>query len=375
MEHHPNVHSAWQSWSEDQQLHIAIPYSNPWRWRTRRELLHDCVRHLVHSPNVVVHLGELAYGDRDFEVTGPAGIGASLPEYLSGKYHEIQVRTQCELFHKENLTNVIVGRSFPQKYKYGGYCDGDFHFTRHDWALETIHQLQHHAWVQPFSSYADLSGAVYGQAHQPLRVNATFAYNWIRGGYQLPEGWSNGGWKKPGAVIEDGYGGLCPPEQKKVNRYVGATGGCWCFTSEGFNATGGLLDTCILGHGDWFMTFGLVGEEAPDVGASSYTAGYLGSIHKWQQDAARLKKNIGYTDNFAVHHFHGSKYRRFYGQRYKILIDHKFDPNTDLRRDWQGIWQLTGDKPALRDAIRAYFIERSEDSTEIFAAGGERPMI
>ena len=376
--HHPNVHRAWQPWSEDQQLHLAIAYSNPFRWNTRRQLLHDCVRHLVQSPNVVVHLGELAYGDRPFEVTGDAGLLPTLPENLRGKYHEVQLRTNFELFHKENVLNVVMNRSFPPGFKYGGYCDGDFHFSRHDWALETIHQLQHHAWVQPFSSYVDLSGNTYGSAHQPLRVNGTFAHNWVRGGYQLPEGWANGGWKKPGVIAEDEYGGLSLSDTElkpKVNRYVGATGGCWAFTSAGIDATGGLLDTCILGHGDWFMTFGLVGEEAPDVGSSSYSDGYLRSIHKWQQDAAKLKKNIGYTDNFGIHHFHGSKYRRFYGQRYKILIDHKFDPDTDLRRDRQGIWQLTDEKPALRDAIRAYFIERSEDSTEIFAAGGEKAMI
>ena len=115
---------------------------------------------------------------------------------------------------------------------------------------------------------------------------------------------------------------------------------------------GGLLDKCILGHGDWFMTFGLVCEEAPDMHIDSYTADYRAAISAWQANAAKLKKNIGYVDGFAVHHFHGS---------------------TDLRADWQGIYQLTPDKPGLRDDVRRYFISRTEDDPNLY--GSERPLV
>jgi hypothetical protein len=341
----------------------------------------DCVRHLLSLPNVELHVGELAYGQRDFEITGPNGIG-ELPDHFLGRYHEVQFRTDHALFHKENIVEAVISRSFPQDWQYGCYCDGDFHFSRYDWALETIHQLQHHPWVQPYSGYADLSGKTLGTAMRPLRINATFAYNWVQGGYQLPEGWTDGGWKKPTSkVIEDHYGGVFrvvtggEPERKKINKYVGATGGAWAFTKAGYNTTGGLLTTCILGHADWHQTFALVAEAAPDVGTSKYSQGYRHSIAQWQRNALKIKQNIGYTDGFATHGFHGSKYKRFYGKRYEILIQHGFDPYTDLRRDWQGIWQLTDEKPGLRDAIRSYFLERTEDDPTIIEAGGERPLI
>ena len=64
------------------------------------------------------------------------------------------------------------------------------------------------------------------------------------------------------------------------------------------------------------------------------------------------QKNIGYVDCFAIHYFHGSKARRGYSTRDTILARHQFAPTTDLRRDWQGIYQLTPDKPGLRDDIR-----------------------
>ncbi len=349
---HPNVHRPWQRWSEDQTLHVAVPYSNPFRWRTRRELLNDFRRHMKGTPNVVLHVGELAYGDRPFEVTD------------SRNPLDVQLRTNHELFHKENITNAIIARSFPAGWKYGAMIDGDFHMTRHDWALEAIHQLQHHAFVQLFSSYCDLTYPSYG-GHRPLRATASFAHNYISSGCQLPAGYDNGGWKTRGYDSK--------PTKPTGAKYVGATGGAWAFTKQAFNEVGRLLDCCILGHGDWFMAFGLVSEPAPDMRSNWYSPGYQRAIAKWQADAARLQRNVGVVDNFALHYFHGSKSRRAYSTRDAILVEHAFDPLTDLRLDHQGIWQLTTDKPRLRDAIRNYFRSRTEDDPNLY--GAEAPIV
>jgi hypothetical protein len=50
-----------------------------------------------------------------------------------------------------------------------------------------------------------------------------------------------------------------------------------------------------------------------------------------------------------------------------VLRDNDYDPRTDIARDWQGVYQLTGNKPRLRDQIRAYFRDRNEDSPELSA--------
>jgi hypothetical protein len=134
------------------------------------------------AANVHLHVGELGYGDRPFEITDPAQ-----------DPNDLQLRTNHELFHKENVLNRII-QTFPAGWKYGAYIDADFHLTRHDWALETIQQLQHYDFVQPFSSYSDLTGETYGTGHLPLQVNTGFAFNYIQNGYRLPEGYSNGGW-------------------------------------------------------------------------------------------------------------------------------------------------------------------------------------
>src|SRR5271165_603683 len=112
---HPDIHSPWAEWSEDQTLHVAVCYSNPFRWRTRRELANDCIRHLAGSPNVKLYVGELAYGDRPFEVTESPN---PLEGLVESRIKNIQLRTTCELFHKENILNRVI-QTFPAGWKYG----------------------------------------------------------------------------------------------------------------------------------------------------------------------------------------------------------------------------------------------------------------
>ena len=364
MLNHPNVHVPWSSWSEDQALHVASAYSNPFRWRTRRELANNFRRHMLASPNVVLHFGELAYGDRPFEVTG---------DHPS----DVQLRTACELWHKENILNRVI-QTFPPDWRYGMICDADFHMTRPDWALETVQQLQHYDFIQPFSSYVDVAGAVYGQAQLPLRANTAFFFNYVQNGFKVspvyhnatigPDGKILGG--KPGAT--DSYTAAMLPEGVFM-RGTGATGGALAFRRSAFEAVGGLLDRCILGHADWYMAYQLVDVEPPDIHSQKYHPDYQRYVTRWGARAARLNKNVGYVDGMALHFFHGSKTRRAYSSRDAILAKHQFNPYEDLHSDFQGIWKLNPNKPALRDDIRQYFISRSEDDPNLYLP--ERSMV
>ena len=330
--HHPNVSYASQQWSQEALLHVAVAYSNPRRWRTRRELFNNFRRHMAVLPNVMLHVGELAYGDRPFEVTS-----AEHP-------HDLQLRCSEELWHKKNLLNVVIQRCFPADWAYGAYVDADVAFTRTDIALETIQQLQHYDWVQMFSSFTDL-----GQGHIPVMTMPSFAARYAAGDFD--------------GVIDgvDLYGSGVGGAGVKG---VGATGLAWAFRRESFNACGGLLDTCILGSGDWHMAVGLVGKRNihPHVEMQKLSPGYVGAVRTWQARAAKaVNGNVGAVDSYVIHHFHGGRNKRFYGSRWKILADGEFDPARDIFRDWQGIWQLTPEKPLLRETIRRYFRSRRED--------------
>jgi hypothetical protein len=344
MTKHPDVHTPWRTWSEEQILHVAVAYSNPVRWASRRVLMNDFRQHMRASANVVLHVGELAYGDRPFELTGDDP-------------NDVQLRTSHELWHKENILNLVVQR-FPPGWRYGAVIDGDFHMTRRDWALEAIHQLQHYDLVQLFSSYSDLSSE-----HRPFRVMPSFAFNYVKG----VTGADYRKTLRAAAAAPYAYYGGQAAEGKAAAWPVGATGGAWAFRRSAFDAVGGLLDTCILGSADWHMAFGLVGAVDAAAELQNCSRPYVDAVLRWQARAATLKQNIGYIDNHAIHYFHGSKLARAYGSRWRILLDNQYDPRTDVSRDWQGVLQLTGNKPRLRDQIRAYFRDRNEDSLELSA--------
>jgi len=359
---HPDVQGAWSQWSEDQTLHLVLVYNNPFRWESRRTLFNDAVRHFVNTPNVRVYIVELAYDQRPFETAE----FSARPDLTC-----LQLRCDCELWHKENLINVGV-RSFPPDWQYGGYFDADFHCTRHDWALEAIHLLQHHQFVQLFSSYADLA-----TSHKPYRLASSFAWNYLNQ-EEFQRSWEQRR-QKSNPTGDGRYGTRLPKTDKFPFGFPpGATGGGWAWRRQAFNTVGGMLDTCILGSGDWHMAFGLA--ELTNVAAEMKrcTKPYMNAVLQWQNRAARLKEHpgksaIGCVNQFAAHHFHGSKSQRHYGDRWHILQRHEFDPATDLTRDWQGVWRWAGNKPKLRDEVRGYFLSRNEDDPTL--RGGEATLV
>jgi len=327
--------SARRAWARRQTLHVAVVYANPCRWQSRLRLFRQAVRHLRSLPNVKVYVGEVAYGDRPFEVTSP------------DRPTDFRFRVRDVLWHKENVLNQVIAR-FDPGWEYGAYCDGDVTFGRHDVALETVHQLQTYDWVQMFSTYCDL-----GPRHLPLRVVKSFAFRFVSG--ELDD-----------CLCDDAsaYGRRCP---------VSATGLAWAFRRDSFEACGRLLDVCILGSGDWHMAFGLAGRpdcHPPSAELDRVGRPYAEAIRVWQRRAQRaVRQNVGYVDCHVLHHFHGSKHRRGYTTRWTVLRDHAFDPYRDLFPDAQGLYRLTPDKPGLRDAVRRYFLSRSEDSTALYPPG------
>jgi hypothetical protein len=285
-----------------------------------------------------------------FEVTGSSPL-------------DVQFRAKSVLFHKENILNEVI-RTWPRDWKYGAYIDGDFSFIRHDWAIEAIKQLQHHPFVQLFSMYTSLTAKGHGGARASGAGSLSFAATYIDNGHRLPSTAVPGGWSHNVSPNSGGAVSSAPTKQPAPAWIpVGATGGAWAFTREAYEAVGGLMDHCILGHADWFMAFGLVSQPTRGcLALSQYHPNYTAMIEAWQSRAKALNSNIGVVDGFAVHHFHGDIKRRGYETRDQILVDHVFDPIADLRRNAHGIFELTHEKPALRDSIRRYFFARNEDA-------------
>jgi len=111
------------------------------------------------------------------------------------------------------------------------------------------------------------------------------------------------------------------------------------------------------------MAFAMIGEVANTV-HGGMSASFKRRCAEWQDRALRItKREVGFVPGRIEHMFHGPKKRRYYRERWQILIDHNYDPDTDLAYDAQGLPIIVG-KPALEQAIRLYNRSRFEDSIE-----------
>jgi hypothetical protein len=71
-----------------------------------------------------------------------------------------------------------------------------------------------------------------------------------------------------------------------------------------------------------------------------------------------VKGNIGYVDTIAFHLFHGTLKNRHYSKRHTKLKEYNFDPSKHIKRNEDGIYQLSEECPqSIKDWINSYMLE------------------
>lgn len=301
-------------------LYVVTPVNNYLRYRRRYELFEKYVAHMESLPGIVLYVVEVALGERPFAVTDPKN-----PRHL-------QLRTNTVLWHKENMINQCV-EHLPRNWKYVAWVDGDVEFLRRNIAYETIHALQTYDVVQMFYSVANL-----GPKGEILNTHKSFCAQYTEHGFTLPPNF------KKYAVWHPGF--------------------AWACTRKAYNDMGRLLSRAILGAADHHMACALVGAAEQSI-PGNISPAYRKMIMQWADRAEKtINRNIGFVDGTILHGFHGKFADRRYTERWKILVDTDYDPETDIKEDWQGLYTFDKSKPRLRDLIRNYFIERNEDTNE-----------
>ncbi len=294
-------------------LHVVTAIANPIRWESRIRLYREFERHMLASG---VHLTtvECAYGDRPFELAGDPRV------------NHVAVRARSLVWTKENLLNIGISR-LPQDWKYVAWIDADIAFRRADWAAETVHALQQYDIVQPWTDCYDL-----GPRDEHLQAHRSFCKQWME---QQPVG------PGPYRFAHPGY--------------------AWASTRAALEHLGGLIETAALGAADHHMALALAGKMEQSL-PGGIEPGYVRPIAQWQARAtAHIGGNIGCIPGTIEHSWHGAKTRRRYVDRWQVLIRHRFDPFTDLKRNVWGVLELAGNKPGLRRDIDAYMRGRDED--------------
>lgn len=297
-------------------LYVVTCISNPVRYHSRYALYKDFAKR-VHDAGAILYTVEMAFGDRPHVITE-----ANNPQH-------IQLRSYFELWHKENMLNVGLSR-LPNDWEYAAWIDADVQFARSDWVTETIQQLQHYMFVQMFSHSVDLS-----PRFEPMKTHTGFVHDW----YHNPE-----------SVKRGGYATFSHP------------GYAWAARREALDYVGGLQDHGILGSGDRHMACALIGKVEHSFHKDVHED-YKKICFEWQRRSQKyIKNDVGYVSGTITHFWHGAKTDRRYNDRWKILVNNKFQPNAHAYYDSQGLLQLDEDQVKLRDDIRRYFRVRFEDS-------------
>lgn len=310
-------------------LYVITAVSNPVRFASRWRLYEQFAKRVKDAGAQLITV-EATLGDRRFHVT---------PGHDKDN---IQIRCWDELWHKENLLNIGISR-LPADWEYVAWVDADVQFIRTDWMEETIHQLQHYMVVQMWQTAIDLGPN--GEAHNRF---SSFAWCYNQG---IP-------YKSKDSYYSYGSGNI-----------YWHPGFAWAARREAIDGMGGLLDKAILGSADHHMAMSFVG-----MGKQSIPKGMHDSYHdyisRWQYNTEKMvRRDVGYVPGTLIHYWHGKKSNRKYWSRWDILKKWNFNPLTDLRRDWQGLYQLVdhGDLRSigLRDDLRKYFRSRNEDSIDL----------
>ena len=334
-------------------LYVLTMLENPLRFRARYRNYWRFQDHMERG-GAILYTAEIALGGRRFEVTEP------------GNPRHLQLHTSCEFWHKENALNLLAER-LPADCRYIAVFDADIQFARPDWAQEILHLLQHYDVIQPFSDAQDL-----GPDDEPLpgHLSKSFLYQWCERGIPPhdPDFLETPSlkWTVNGAVARQRDNSV---RGKSVPYVAGAEGWdpglAWCYRRSAWDQLGGMMDWLPTGSGDWHMANALTGNLTSLVDPR-HTPGYLRNCKIWERRAITVRDNpnggLGYMPGLLLHSFHGSKGNRQYSHRHKFVINVGFDPDYDLKRDAQGLWQLTGRNPKLRDGLRLYARMRNEDS-------------
>ena len=343
------------------ELWVVCAVSNPMRYKSRFALYREFRRHVLRDLGLNLCTVECAHGERDHYVAAPpcdpdAGGDPDAPRTL-----DLRVWNSTALWLKEALWN-LGARALPREARYVMFCDADIAFLDRHVGTEVVHALQVERVVQPFETCAMLgpTGAI-------QRVDRSFGYCHAQGWEWKPQPEGGGGAGGGGGPARY-YASKPPPGVAGTPGAFGSPwhpGFCMAMKRETFEALGGLLEVGVCGAGDHHMMGAMLGKAHLTIPEGVHP-NYKKAVMAWQERArTAVAGHLGYVHGTIAHGFHAPLRKRYYTQRWKILIDHAFDPEVHVSRNACGVPDLdVAARPALHRALIRYFRDRDEDSVE-----------
>jgi hypothetical protein len=307
-------------------LYVVTCVANPLRWQSRIALARAAIVDWLREGNVHVTLAECVYGSRGYDLANLAG----------ERVTHVPLRATTMAWSKECLLNLAIAKLPPGAAKIAA-LDADITFRRAGWATETLASLDLYPVVQPWDTAYDL-----GPHDEHVQTHKSFASLFHAGKPVVAAG--ERFWKFNGGPYEYAH-----------------TGYAWAWGRRTLDHIGGLFEVGGMGSGDHHMAHGLIGEEARSL-PKDVSAGYRNAVASWaSRAAAEVNGKLGFVHGTIEHPFHGRKADRGYQSRWKMFLDHGFDPATDLKRNTHGVLEFSGSKPDLERSFDRYLRSRNED--------------
>lgn len=322
-------------------LHVFTARSNPLGWKQPHKHWETFARHMLDC-GVHLHVAEVAYGNEPFQCDNPRTV-ADHDELH--RFHHYGFRAKTRGWVKESVLNQAIQR-VPEA-RYIGWTDSDIFFRDVDggfednWASRTVRALQHYDVVQNWSDALDL-----GPRDEIIAHHKSFCWQFWSGQPVVPQGPKF--WHGDGGVYAYPHSGYS-----------------WAITREAFDLIGGLFHLGYMGSGDHHMALAMVGHADSSMPAGTHDR-YREHVKRWEARALQhINQNIGVVQGTIEHAFHGTKPSRAYIPRWKMFVDHGFNPDEDLRPNSYGVMEFASNKPELRRAFDRYLAARSEDVNHI----------
>jgi len=294
-----------------QRLAVVTSYFNPCNYRSlRRNYLRFAAD--MRRQRVPLFTVELAFRDQPF--------------MLRSGSRQVQVRATDVMWQKERLLNLLIER-LPDSFDQVAWIDADVRFDTDWWLVDASRVLEEKPVVQLFQ-HAELLDA----RDEVAQVRPGVAYAVAN---RLPQA-THFGHAHPGFA--------------------------WAARRDVL-ARHGLLDHHIAGGGDSLMVIAMYGWwNHPTL--RCYSPAMLDAYFAWAEPFfAQVWGSVGSVPGRLRHFWHGSRNDRQYVERNHWLLEHHFDPRSDLALNDSGTWSWRSDKMALQEQIEQYFYARREDQS------------
>lgn len=124
----------------------------------------------------------------------------------------------------------------------------------------------------------------------------------------------------------------------------------------------GLYDRCIIGGGDTALASAAYGCFDAVIALHRMNARQQRRYLAWAQPFhAAVQGGVGVAELEIQHLWHGALADRQAGVRHRQLMEHDFDPDSDIAPGRDGAWRWASNKPQLHQLLADYFRARRED--------------